>query len=177
MTENNKDLTTPRIYGTLDIFDEFIKGGVDVEFTGKNEIVLYTALNKTNTELLQKGKYDKIIKAIEYSNFKYFDEFNDQVELLVRLSYDTQNMLDTLHPEAYKYILDVLKKSKVRRDTLKDIELVNHILKTTNRTGVRVHGISTQDKAYKNTKCMFSSQGLYYYLKPDSVKVLGVREI
>lgn len=45
-------MATPRIYGALDIFDEFIKGGVDVEFTGKNEIVLYTALNKTNTELV-----------------------------------------------------------------------------------------------------------------------------
>lgn len=37
-----------------------------LEFLDANTIILYTSLNKTNTELLKQGKYNKPIKAFEY---------------------------------------------------------------------------------------------------------------
>ncbi len=156
------------------LYDDYdFLGGTDVEFSGVNEIILYTALTETKARLLQKGQYNKPVKAFEYSNPAI--TVNDQTEVLVKLSYNTQNMFDTLHPSAYRILDSIIKKAKVKKADVTDSQLVNHLLRT--YTGVRIHGIDKSSKAYTNTECMFKSKGLLYILRPDSVKVLGTQAI
>lgn len=156
------------------LYDDYdFLGGTEVEFSGVNEIILYTALTETKARLLQQGKYNKPIKAFEYSNLA--TTVNEQTEVLVKLSYNTQNMFDTLHPSAYRILDSIIKKAKVKKADVTDSQLVNHLLRT--YTGVRIHSIDKSSKVYTNTECMFKSKGLRYILRPDSVKVLGTQAI
>lgn len=156
------------------LYDDYaFLGGIEVEFKGVNEIILYTALTETKARLLKEGKYEKPIKAFEYSNIA--TTVNEQTEVLVKISYNTQKMFDTLHPLAYRMMNEIIKKSKVKKADVTDSQLVNHLLST--YTGVRIHSIDKSSKVYTNTECMFKSKGLSYILRPDSVKVLNMRTI
>lgn len=139
-----------------------------LEFNGSNNIILYTSLNKTNTDLLRQGKYDKPIKAFEYYEASLALE---QSEYIIKLAYDTKDLYDTLHPRACREIESLIKQHKLKKSEIEDMQIIRHLLKS--YTGVRVHSINPAKKCYAKTHILFEDSKVAYILKPQAITVLG----
>lgn len=151
-----------------------MKGVADsvLEFKNSSSIVLYTSLNKTNTELLKQGKYNHNIIAYEYYEAALGIK---QSEFIIKISYNTKDLYDTLHPRAYEEIQALIKQNKISKRTVEDGKILKEILKT--YTGVRVHSIDSSKKCYTNTHMLFSNSKLAYIIKPTAVKILDVKTL
>ncbi len=140
-----------------------------LEFLGTNTIILYTSLNKTNTDLLKQGKYNKLIKAFEYYEAALALE---QSEYIIKLAYNTKGLYDTLHPRAYKEIESLIKQHKIKKSELEDMQIIRYLLQSC--TGVRVHSINPSKKCYTKTHILFEDSKVAYLLKPQAIKVLDI---
>ena len=178
---DNATLTTPTTLtkegsGIFDYFNNLtiLEDEIQMQFKDKAEIILYTALNKTNARLLKEGKYTWLIEAFEYSEAV---RGVNQAEIIVELSYDTSGLFDTLHFKAYNIIERLIKEKKLKKSELTDEQLIFTILKNTKYTGVRANLIDTNQKAFSKTQCIFKSKGLRYFLNPKAVKFIAAHPI
>ena len=162
--------------GIFDYFNNLtiLEDEIQMHFKDKAEIILYTALNKTNARLLKEGKYTWLIEAFEYSEAV---KGVNQAEIIVELSYDTSGLFDTLHFKAYNIIERLIKEKKLKKSELTDEQLISTILKNTKYTGVRASIIDTNQKAFPKTQCIFKSKGLRYFLNPKAVKFIAAHPI
>ena len=143
-----------------------------LEFNDTNSIVLYTSLNKTNTELLKQGLYKHNIIAHEYFESALGIK---QSEFIIKLYYNTKGLYDTLHPRAYKEIKELISSNKISKSKVEDVQIVNELLKT--HTGVRLHSIDPSTKCYSNTHMLFNNSKLAYIIKPTAVKILDIKPL
>lgn len=139
-----------------------------IEFNANNSIVLYTSLNRTNTELLKQGKYNQLIKAFEYYEAALGI---GQSEYIIKLAYNTKGLYDTLHPRAYKEIESLIKQHKLKKSEIEDMQIIRYLLQS--HTGVRVHSINPTKKCYTKTHILFEDSKVAYILNPQAIKVLG----
>lgn len=154
---------------------EYIKEVKEAEmrFIDKQHICLYTALNRTNSELLKHGEYKGILIASEYPELA---ASTSQAEVVLAVSYDTEGLYDTLHPTAYKEISKLAEELKKGHKGFAGDEDILHLL-LTKCSGVRVHSIDITKKCYKDTKMIFGGSRLVYFLKHGAVKVVGETEV
>lgn len=175
MLLSNYICNTDSIYDILNatVDTELMKGVADshMEFADTQDIILYTSLNKTNTELLQKGKYTENIFAFEY----YEQALGiKQSEFIIKLQYNTQGLYDTLHPIAYKEIEEIIKKNKSsKKSDIQDMQVIEYLLKS--HTGVRAHSIDPSKKCYSHTHMLFGNSNLTYIINPQAVKVIDIK--
>lgn len=139
-----------------------------LEFLYTDTLVLYTSLNKTNTELLMQGKYDKPIIAFEYYESALALE---QSDYMIMLSYNTKGLYDTLHPKAYKEIESLIKQHKLKKSEIEDMQIIRYLLQS--HTGVRVHSINPTKKRYMKTHILFENSNIAYIINPQEIKVLA----
>jgi len=152
-----------------DLLKEVAESHMEFENNTTN-IILYTTLSITNTNLLKQGKYNKPINAFEY----YESVLGGQSDYIIQLSYNTQGLYDTLHPRAYKEIEDIIKKNGLKKSELEDMQIIRHLLKT--HTGVRVHSFNPSKKCYTKTHMLFENSRLAYILNPNAVKILNITQ-
>ena len=92
----NLFVDTSTLYGKIeaDIEEELLKSVEEskMEFKDSHSIVLYTALNKENLELLKKKKYQRYITAYEYPEYAMGTY---QASVLVKIAYNTTGLWDT----------------------------------------------------------------------------------
>ena len=141
-----------------------------LEFKDEHSIILYTSLNATNAKLLQSGKYTETIKAFEYIDMAMGI---DQSEYIIKLSYDTKGLYDTMHPLAYKEIENLIKTTKgIKKSEVEDMEILRMLSsKYPQITGFRVHSINMDKKAFTNTHIFFKESDVAYIIKPQYVRV------
>ncbi len=142
-----------------------------LEFKDANSIILYTSLNENNTKLLEKRQYNKILKAFEYAEAALGLE---QAEYVIKIEYNTQMLFDTLHPKAYKEIENIIKKYKLKKSEIEDMQIVKEILKT--YTGVRVHTINPSKKCYTHTRMIFDNSNFAYMLNPKAIQIMKIKK-
>lgn len=140
---------------------------------GNGCLVLYTALNRDNTEKLQNGKYSANLTAFEY---KEQAMGQSQAQFVIKLAYNPKGLFDTLHPKAYSEVKKAILKTAKLAD-LTDTKAISWILTNMDCTGVRVHILNSSKKCYPQTKCLFESSKVVYCLKPQHVTVLGTEKI
>lgn len=143
-----------------------------MEFAGTKDIILYTALNRTNTELLVKGNYKNRLIAYEYSDAPLG---TDQAEYIIKISYNTNGLYDMLHPRAYQEIEELINQRKLKRLEIQDTQVIDYLLHK--YTGIRVHSINTNKKCYSHTNILFGNSKLAYILNPQAVRVLETKSI
>lgn len=167
----NKDSIYDILNATVD--PTILEGVADsmLEFKDPSTIVLYTSLNKTNTELLKNNQYNKLIIAFEYPDLALGI---GQSEYIIKLVYNTNKLFDTLHPLAYQEIENVIKQSKLKKSELQDMNLFKCLL-SKDITGLRVHSIDPTHKCYTKTHTIFQNSKLAYIVKPTAVKILGIK--
>lgn len=161
-----------------DIIDSMIdkdqlKGVQDSQMEiGKGYLVLYTSLNRDNTELLKQGKYTKHLIAFE----TYEEALGvSQAQFVIKLAYTTKGLYDTLNPKAYDEIKAAIKSMKgIKPSEILDKDILSWIYNHTKCTGVRLHRIDTTKKCYPKSSFIFDKSALVYSLKPSAVKVLEV---
>ncbi|MBP3799926.1 MAG: hypothetical protein ILA19_02975 [Bacilli bacterium] len=134
-------------------------------FNDNNSIVLYTMLNKTNTELLKQGKYNRPIKAYEY----YDIPNENQGECIIEIVYDTRGLFDTLHPSAHNIIKEIYKKLKSDKvEDITDRKVLGYINDNMNYTATRFIERS-DNKIYQKSR-LFKNQKICYIIKPNQYK-------
>lgn len=145
-----------------------------MEFKDSTKIILYTSLNATNTKLLQSGKYTETIYAFEYEDMA---KGIGQSEYIIKLSYDTKGLYDTLHPLAYKEVESLIKNTKsIKKSEVEDMEILRMLFsKYPQITGFRVHSINMDKKAFTNTHIFFKDSNVAYIIKPQYVRVESVK--
>lgn len=131
---------------------------------------MYTSLNKTNTDLLKQGNYNKPIIAFEYYEAALALE---QSEYIIKLAYNTKGLYDTLHPRAYKEIEALIKQYKLKKSELEDMQIIKHLLKS--HTGVRIHSINSTKKCYTKTHILFEDSKVAYILNPQAIKIMNIK--
>lgn len=173
---DNNVLNNESVYDILNAtVDEGLMKGVaesTLEFKDSSSIILYTSLNKTNTQLLMQDKYNEIIFAHEYLEASLGIK---QSEFIIKFSYNTQGLYDTLHPKAYSEIQQIIKKNKLNKSNINDMQIVKELLKT--YTGVRVHSIDNTKKCYDNTNTIFNNSKLVYIVKPTDIHILSIQPL
>ena len=144
-----------------------------MEFKDSTKIILYTSLNATNTKLLQSGKYTETLYAFEYADMAMGVS---QSEYIIKLSYDTKGLYDTLHPKAYKEVENIVKNTKgIKKSEIEDMEILRMLFSQYPQiTGFRVHSINTDKKVFANTHIFFKDSNVAYILKPQYVKVESI---
>lgn len=168
----NNDSIYDILNATVDA--DSMKGVADshMEFLNTNTIILYTSLNKTNTELLKQGKYDKPIKAFEYYEAALGI---GQSECIIKLAYNTKGLYDTLHPRAYKEIESLIKQHKFKKSEIEDMQIIVSLLKS--HTGVRIHSLNPAKKCYTKTHILFEDSKVAYILNPQAIRVIETKSI
>lgn len=159
-----------------DIEEDILKdvGKSKVEFKDQHSIILYTALCSKNFELLKKTQYKKIIRAYEYPEYAMGV---DQADVLVKISYNTQGLYDTLNHKAYNEIQSCIKKINKKKSEITDIDIQNYLLTIKKFTGIRVHAIDTTKKAYTQTKMFYGHSTLTYLLNPNNIEIIDTKNL
>ncbi len=122
-----------------------------LESADTNSVILFCTLSREDIRLIQQNEYDLPIRAFEYAELALEDS---NIQTLVKISYNTENVLDT--------------------DTA-DTDKIKALLQ--NYTGIRLKYVDTKQKCFRCNKCTYSKARLLYILNPKTIDILDTRDI